>query len=172
MIDLKILKFLDRLRPLIERLGVDYRAMRKILEIKLLMDRRRVPTVIASNKRNDDLDDSNKFLKSLWIYVLMGLILIPFVTMKNNYIYQMSIVFAVVMFFVMSSLISDFSSVLLDIRDKSIIGTKPVGPKTLSMAKNIHILIYIFYITAALVGPVLIVSLFFQGIVFFLVFLL
>lgn len=170
MKDFKIFRFLDKLKPIFEKLGVDYRVMRKILQMKLLMDGRRVPTVFASNNKNEE-DDGNKFLKSLWIYILMGLTLIPFVVMKNNYIYQMSIVFVIVMFFVMTSLISDFSSVLLDIRDKNIIGTKPVDPKTLRLAKTIHISIYMFYITAALVGPALLVSLYSQGILFSIIFL-
>lgn len=172
MKDFKILKFLDKLKPFIEKLGVDYRAMRKILQVKLVMDGRRVPTIFANEKKKDYKDDSNKFLKSLWVYILMGLIMIPFVIMNSSYIYQMTIVFTLVMFFVMSSLISDFSSVLLDLRDKNIIGTKPIGPKTLNLAKTIHISVYIFYVTAALVGPSLLVSLFKQGILFFLVFLL
>ena len=172
MNDFKILRFLDKLKPVFERLDVDYKAMRKILQMKLLMDGRRVPTVFAGNNKNKEDDDGNKFLKSLWIYIFMGLILIPFVIMKSNYMYQMSSVFVIVMFFVMTSLISDFSSVLLDIRDKNIIGTKPIDPKSLRLAKTIHISIYMFYLTAALVGPALLVSLYFQGIKFFILFLI
>lgn len=171
MKDFRVLRFLDKLKPVFEKLGVDYKIMRKILQMKLLMDGRRVPTVFAGNNKNKD-DDGNKFLKSLWIYILMGLILIPFVIMKSNYIYQMSIVFVIIMFFVMTSLISDFSSVILDIRDKNIIGTKPVDPKTLRLAKTIHISIYMFYLTASLVGPALLVSLYSQGIEFFILFLI
>jgi len=170
MKDFKILKFLDKLKPMFEKLGVDYGSMRKILQLKLLLDGRRMPTVFGNEKKKDDRDNSNKFLKSLWIYIIMGLTMIPFVIMKSSYIYQMSIVFGVIMFFIMSSLISDFSSVLLDVRDRNIIGTKPIGPKTLSTAKTIHIAIYMVYVTGALVGPALLTSLYTQGIIFFLVF--
>jgi len=172
MKEFKILGFLDKLKPLFEKLGADYFIMRRILQIKLVMDGRRVPTVFAGKNNDKNADSDNKFFKSLWIYVLMGLILIPFIIMKNNYIYQMSIVFVIVMFFIMTSLISDFSSVLLDIKDKVIIGIRPVDPKTLRLAKTIHISIYMFFITGALTGPALLVSLFTQGIVFFLIFLL
>lgn len=174
MKDFKILGLLDKLKPAFTKLGVEYEIMRKILQVKLLMDGRRVPTVFAANnnKKKDDTDNGNKFVKSLWIYILMGVILIPFVVMKSNYIYQMGTVFTIIMFFIMTSLISDFSSVLLDVKDKGIIGTKPISPKTLRMAKTIHITIYMFYLTAALVGPALIVSIFTQGAVFSLLFLL
>lgn len=170
MKDFKILRFLDMIKPLFEKLGANYKVMRKILQIKLLMDGRRVPTVFTNNKKKEG--DDNKFIKSLGIYFLMGLILIPFIIMKDNYIYQMSIVFVIVMFFIMSSLISDFSSVLLDIKDKNIIGVRPIDPKTLRLAKTIHVSIYMFYITIALVGPALLVSLYTQGILFFFIFLI
>lgn len=171
MTDFRILRFLDKLKPIFEKLGADYTVMRKILQIKLLLDGRRTPTIFAGSKMKAS-QYSNKFLKSLWLYVLFGVILIPFVIMKNNYIYQMGFVFAIVMFFIMTSLISDFSSVLLDIKDKNIIGTKPIGPITIRLAKTIHIFIYMFCMTFALVGPALLVSLFAQGIIFFLTFLL
>jgi ABC-2 type transport system permease protein len=171
--EFKTLKLLDKIRPVFEKMGINYPVMREILALKLLMDGRRVPTVISGNtKRKSDKDEGNKFIKSLWIYILFGLILIPFIMLKSNYIFQMSLVFGIVMFLVTTSLISDFSSVLLDIRDRNIIGTKPVDRKTLSMAKTIHILIYMFFITAALTGPALITSFFIQGPIFFLLFLL
>lgn len=168
--DFKLLKLLDRIKPFFQRMGVDYEVMRRILSVKLIMDGRRVPTVIGNNKKKAK-DDKNMFLGSLWIYMLMGLILIPFIIMKVNYLFQMSLVFGIVMFLIMSSMISDFSTVLLDIRDKSIIGCRPVGRKTISMAKTIHILYYMFALTASLVGPALLASLFFQGPIFFLIFL-
>jgi hypothetical protein len=112
------------------------------------------------------------FFRSLWIYVVMGMMLLPFIIMKSNYVFQMSIVFGIVMFMVMTSMISDFSTVLLDLRDKNIIGVRPVGRNTLSMAKTIHICYYMFVLTAALTGPALIACIIFQGPVFFLMFLL
>ncbi|WP_017414342.1 hypothetical protein [Clostridium tunisiense] len=172
MKDFKFLKFLDKFKFLFRKLGVDYEVMRKILQIKLLMDGRRVPTVFSANdNKKNEKENSNRFLKSLWVYVLMGIILIPFILMESSYLFQMSIVFSVVMFFIMSSLISDFSSVLLDVKDKNIIGTKPVDSRTLNFAKTIHVSLYMFYITTALILPGLIASFSKQGIVFSLMFI-
>ncbi len=164
MKDFKSLKILDKFRGIFEKFGVDYDIMRSILRVKLIMDGRRVPTIINnSSKKKSDSEDPNMFLKSLIMYVIMGLFMIPMVLIGDKYIYMMSIVFAIMMFMVMTSLISDFSSVLLDIRDKNIIASKPVESKTLSMAKAI---------TFAVTGPALIVSLFRRGPIFFLIFLL
>lgn len=175
MKDFKILKILDKFKFVFERLGVDYVVMRKILQVKLLMDGRRIPTALGNSSRKKgetENKDGNNFIKSLWFYALMGLIMIPFVLMGKNYAFQMSLIFGIVMFMVMTSLISDFSSVLLDIRDKNIISSKPVNNITLSMAKGIHIFIYMFFITISLTGFGLIAALIKHGVLFFLVFLL
>jgi hypothetical protein len=173
MKDFYVLKLLDRLKPLFVTLGVDYHKMRRILQIKLIMDGRRVPTVTGNSGKNksDSEDDGNKFLKSLWFYGFMGLIMIPFVILGDNYIFQMSFVFGILMFMIMTSLISDFSSVLLDIRDKNIIFSKPVESRTLSFAKAIHVFIYMFFLTIALAGPALVAALIRHGLVFFTIFL-
>lgn len=170
MRDFKFLKILDLFKPILEKLGIEYSILRKILQMKLIMDGRRVPTILNTSKSGSEEGD-NKFLKSLGLYLLMGLILIPFVWMRYNYIFQMSIVYTVIIFFIMTSLISDFSSVLLDVKDKNIIGTKPVTARTIHLAKTLHIFYYMFSISAALIGPALIVSLYRQGVLFFLVFL-
>ncbi|MFS0784342.1 hypothetical protein [Bacillus sp. 1P06AnD] len=160
MKDFKILYAVDRFRPLLEKVGVDYPVMRNILQLKLLMDARRVPLALGNQTRKKDKEtkDKNMFLSSLWIYALCGLFLIIFVVMNQNIVYQMSLFFAVVMFMLMTSLISDFSSVLLDTKDKNIILSKPVSSATLGMAKTIHLMIYMFYITVCLGGPGLIAS--------------
>lgn len=170
--DFRTLKILDRFKGLFVKFGVDYPNMRKILRIKLMMDQRRVPTIFnqsAKNKKNKDTRKSNSFIGSLWLYALFGLFTIPFILMGNNYIFQMSIFFGIVMFIVMSSMISDFSSVLLDIRDKNILHTKPIDKKTISTAKMVHISIYLFFLTGAIAAIPIIVGLFKQGILFFII---
>ena len=162
------LKFLRLFRGLFIRLGIDYDAMDKILRIKLLMDQRRVPTIFndSSNKK-----EGNHFLKSLWIYALYGLILIPFILLGDNYVFLMSIVFGMTMFILMTSMISDFSTVLLDVRDKNILHTKPINGRTLSAVKVVHVMIYMTLITLSFATLPILVSVFQHGIVFSLVFI-
>ena len=52
-------------------------------------------------------------------------------------------------FIIMTTLIADFSSVLLDVRDRSILSTKPISAKTINAAKFMHIFIYLTYLTIA-----------------------
>ncbi|TYP72033.1 hypothetical protein [Paenibacillus methanolicus] len=179
MRDFASLKLLDRTKRLFAAFGVDYPIMRRMLQVKLTMDSRRVPTVIAqtSNKKKEadtggPLPDVNYFIRSLWLYALLGLILVPFVVMGDNYMFQAAIVFGMFMFLIATSMISDFSSVLLDLRDKSILHTKPVHPRTIHAARTVHILIYLSFLTAALAGPSLLAGAIRHGLAFLLLFLI
>ncbi len=173
MKDYKVLKFLDLFKGVFEKFHIDYSAMRKILQVKLLLDSRRVATVLQnSNSNKEEKKEKNNFIKSLGMYLLLGLVMIPLVLFGNNYLFQMSFVFGIFMFFMMTSLISDFSSVLLDLRDKEILLSKPINNRTLNMAKVLHIFFYVFMITMAIMGPALIVSLIKNGVLFFLIFLM
>lgn len=173
MKDFKILKFMDKFQGLFKSFGIDYNTMRKILQMKLTLDGRKVPTVMNNNNSSKkNKKEGNSFIKSLAFYILLGLVLVPFVISNQNYLFQMSFLFGILMFMMMTVLISDFSSVLLDLRDKDIILSKPVDGKTLSAAKTVHIMIYMFFITFSFTGPSLIVSLFRNGFLFFIIFLL
>lgn len=132
------------------------------------MDGRRLPTIFSQNAKKKDKDTNNQYIKSLWIYVLFGLFMIPFILMGENYLFQMSLFYGIFTFFIMTSMISDFSSVLLDIRDRNILFPKPVDKRTISMTKMVHIVIYLSFLTIALVGIPLIVGLIKHGFLFFL----
>ena len=166
MHDFRSLKFLDYFQIIFNKLGIDYNVMRKILQLKLTMDQRRAPTIFNSSKKKE----GNQFLKSLWLYGLYGLALIPFILLGENYIFQMSIVFGIIMFILMTSMIADFSTVLLDVRDKNILGTKPVNKRTISAAKMVHVIIYMTLLTGAFVGIPFIVMVAIQGVLFSLLF--
>ncbi|MFO1446060.1 hypothetical protein KDN24_23230 [Bacillus sp. Bva_UNVM-123] len=167
MQDYRTLKLLDRFEKVFISFGVDYKIMRRILQVKLTMDGRRVPTIFSQNGKNKE-EKNNQYIKSLWIYVFFSLFLIPFVLMGDNYLFQMSLFFGIFTFFVMTSMIADFSTVLLDIRDRNILFPKPVDRKTISTAKMVHVVIYLSFLTIALVSLPLIVGLVKNGFMFFL----
>lgn len=175
MKDYKILRFLDIFKSFFTKLGVDYESMRKILQVKLLLDARRTSTVNLNNMnqiKKEDNKDKNQFLRGLPIYLFFGLIFIFFVILNDNYIFTMGLAFALFMFFMTITLVSDFSFVLLDVRDKSIILTKPVNSITVNMARVIHIIIYVTFITIAITLPSIIAILFTKSISFLLLYIL
>lgn len=168
MREFKSLKFIALFKGLFKRFGVDYEVMMMILRIKLTMDERRVPTVFNEIGKKKE---GNQFLKSLWIYGIYSLILLPFLFIGENYIFQMSIQFGLILFILMTSMIADFSSVLLDVRDKNVLQTKPIDKKTITVAKTIHILIYMSFVTGAFVALPVFVGLYRHGPLFSLIFL-
>lgn len=167
MRNFRSLRMLDLFQGLFRSFNIDYGTMRKILELKLTMDERRVPTIFSQMKTKE----GNQFLKSLGIYAVYGLMTIPFLFFGDNMMLQMSIFFGIAMFILMTSLIADFSTVLLDIRDKMILNTKPISDRTINAAKVVHIGIYLTLLTIAFLGVPSIVVLAVKGIVFFLIYL-
>lgn len=142
------LKFLDRFENAFLSLGVDYKAMRRILELKLTMDARRIPTALQSNKTIND--EGNKMLRSLWMYALFSIMPGMMAFIPIPIFSKITIIMGISMFLITTTMISDFSSVLLDIRDKNILLAYPVNPKTLAAAKAVHISIYLSLITFSL----------------------
>ncbi len=174
MNEMRSLRVLDRFRKLFDKLGVNYPVMRRILQVKLTMDGRRVPTIIGKSRKKDQQDggtEKNQFFGSLWLYLIFGAFSSMFVALGDNFIFQMSLVFGIFMFMIMTSLISDFSSVLLDIRDRNILSTKPINRRTIAMAKMLHICFYMFFLTGAIAVVPLVVGLIRHGVGFFLLFL-
>lgn len=183
------LKILDKFERLFERMGVNYPMMRRIIQVKLTMDQRRTPTVFAGNAKSgkppayelkngritstDGGSVTRSFLKAMGFYLLIGGIgIAPFLLIRINYMMQLTLIFAIVLFMLTTTLISDFSSVLLDLKDKQILHTKPVDSRTLNMAKWMHIASYMTSLTLALTAIPLAVSLIKNGPVFFALFLL
>ncbi|MEG1254391.1 ABC transporter permease [Clostridium sp.] len=169
MKEFKFLKFLDKFKGVYEKFGVDYEKMILILKIKLTMDERRVPTIMQNNSEKNE--DSNKFFKSLFFYGFMGLFIgmLTFSSINKMYVYTM--VFAMFMFIILTVFISDFSSVLLDVRDRNLIAIRGVNNRTVNAAKITHICYYVFLISVSL-GWLAIIGSFKSGILIGIIFIL
>ncbi|MCG8539037.1 MAG: ABC transporter permease [Clostridia bacterium] len=168
MKDFISLKILDKFSFAFEKFGVDYKIMRKILQIKLIMDCRRVPTIMTSHKKDDE--DKNFLVSSLISYVLVGLVAMVIVISSLSLFVKMSFCLGMILFMITTTMIADFSSVLLDVKDKNILQCRPIDSKTINTAKAIHIFIYIFIITMATAGPSIIAGTIKHGIIFFIIF--
>lgn len=167
MKEFKILKFLDKISSIFVSFGIDYPVMRKILQVKFLMDERRVPTVLMDGKNRKG---KNSFRSALIIYLIAGIFIGLFMIPPFPIFLKMNIVMSMILFMIMTTMVSDFSAVLLDIREKTILLTKPIDSKTLNTAKLIHIISYLFSITMAISGVALIVSGVRYGVLFSLLF--
>ncbi|MBC6005017.1 MAG: hypothetical protein E7C86_06180 [Paeniclostridium sordellii] len=162
------LKILDRFKFLYEKLGIDYEDMRLILRIKLTIDSRKTSALLKNQQIKESL---NQYKIMLLIYTFIGFFMMMIMLMNKNTLISMTIYFTIIMFFMLTTFMSDFSSVILDINDKGILSTRGVSLKTLSASKITHIMIYMIRISMSLSGFSLIASIKY-GLVFSLVFLI
>jgi hypothetical protein len=169
--DFKVLKFLDRFKGYFEKTGVNYPIMRRFLQIMLIMDGRRSITAVANQAASRKKADGSPFTGYMMSYGLLGIFIMMLMIVPFSLFYKMSIILGMIIFMIMTTMISDFSAVLLDVRDKIILTPRPIDSKTLNMAKTLHILVYISTITAIIAGPSLIVGLIKYGLLFALIFI-
>lgn len=161
-----LLRLLDKAAAIFKKNNGDYDQLRMVLKVKLTLDSRNVPTLLSNKK---DIESRNIPLLSMLIYGFMGLIISIFVWIPFQTFYKMNIVLGMIIFMILATMISDFSTVLLDVKDKNILLPRPIKEKTIKLAKTIHILYYLMRITLTLSGPTLIMCIFRYGTGFFLV---
>ena len=170
MKDLTVLKILDKFQSLYKKLGVNYNTMRMILQIKLTMDGRRVSTVMGNSKKKDEGKDKNNYLYLLmfnaFISIFLGLMLMSgMLSMIAT-----NIVIGISIFMMVSLMISDFSAVLLDVKEKNILLPKPIDSKTFNAAKTTHVCIYLMGLSLSLNFIPLVMGTVKHGALFFVIF--
>ncbi|CEO13605.1 hypothetical protein [Paraclostridium sordellii] len=161
------LKIFDKFRFLYEKLGVDYETMRLILSVKLTIDSRKTSNLLTNTNFNES---SNQYKIMQIIYAILGFFMMIFMIISKNTFISMAIYFSMFMFLMLTTFISDFSSVILDVKDKGILAIRGVSLKTINASKVTHIMIYVINTSITLSGFSLIVSLKY-GLIFSLVFL-
>ncbi len=142
-----ILKFVLFIAKTFLKKDVDFEKLKIIAETKLLMDRRRVRVTM---KKQSTKEPSNQLLMTLIVYAIMG-VFIGFVILGlKQIVISMTIFHSYILFMMAMTLITDFSSVLLDTTDNQIVLPRPVNSKTFFVARLVHILVYLLQFTIAL----------------------
>ena len=147
-----ILSLLDRLQPLFRAMGADYGQLRAIVQVKLMMDNRR-SSVSLGRYGKESAEKSNNFTKILGTYAFVGgLISLGMLTRADRDLmfFPLTLQFSYVMALCAMTLISNFSSVILDSSDNQIILPRPVSSRTLWLARIVHITSYLFAIALSL----------------------
>ncbi len=165
------LKILDCFRKTFERFGIDYKLLRIILKTKLTLDSRRAPAINTNNKRKKE-EGQTSLLKGYFLHLFFGLFLAFFIYFIKDEMIRMTYFSGAFFFMTSMYLISDFSFVLLDTKDKNILMTKPLDSRTVSLSKVLHILIYMFRLNAFIAGPSLIAMVMSNGLLVIPIFLL
>ena len=165
------LKILDRFKKIFEGIGINYKLLRIILKTKLTLDMRRAPAINTNNKRKKDEEQTSIF-KGYLLHLIFGVFLAFFIYFIHDEMIRMMYFSGAFFFMTTMYLISDFSFVLLDTKDKNILMTKPLDSKTVSLSKVLHILIYMFRLNAFIAGPSIVVMMMSNGVLSLPIFLL
>ncbi|MCM3748747.1 hypothetical protein M3223_15450 [Paenibacillus pasadenensis] len=174
MNDFAALRLLDRFRGRLAASGYDYAALRVILQAKLTMDGRRPSGLMQSFGKGADPDSVSTrslYFSSLWIYTVLSAFMLPILFIgTRNPMLGMSLLISAQIFLIASLVMSDFAAVMLDTRDRAILGSKPVLPKTAGLARLLYAAHYMFWVVASMTALPLIVLLFLHGPLAFLVY--
>ena len=122
-----LLKLLLSLVKLFVNQGVDFERLKIITQTKLIMDRRRVH---VNYSRQKNKDPKNPLLITLLVYGFFGLMMAAMIVYIHSLVLSMIFFHTYLLFMMSMTLITDFSSVLLDTTDNQIILPRPVNSKT------------------------------------------
>ncbi|MCP9749856.1 hypothetical protein [Ferruginibacter sp. HRS2-29] len=145
--DKLILKVLLGIIHVFTKKDVDFDRLKIIAETKILMDRRRSP---ANYRQKQRKEIKNPLLITLVMYGLLGLFMAMVILARFPLLLGLATFHAYLLFMMAMTLVTDFSSVLLDTTDNVIILPKPVSSRTLFLARVVHILVYLLQFTIAL----------------------
>lgn len=151
-----LLKLLLLPKKLYSNAGINTSQLESILTAKLLMDDRR-PAALAQNRnRKKKKEVSNATLGTMLVSAIMGCVFLFCFALNTTPTAQLTFYFSYFIFMLASTLISDFTSVLIDVRDNYIILPKPVNDRTVLMARLLHIFIHICKLVIPMLVPGLI----------------
>ena len=135
------------------RMGVDALHLRAILTTKLTLDDRRPHPIAQARNRGKQKPVSMATLSTMFMSAVMGFLFLFCFFIGQDTATQLTFYFT--FFFVLLSLtlITDFTSVLIDIRDNFILLPKPVSDKTIVVARLLHIFIHLCKIVVPMSLP-------------------
>jgi hypothetical protein len=143
VINKAFLKFALLPSAMYRKLGVNTLQLRSILQTKLTIDDRRPNAMQQTSYRKKDKPITAATIGTMIISALMGLLYLLAFGIGDDMITHLTVYFTLFFFMLSATLISDFTSVLIDVRDNYIILPKPVNDRTFMAARLLHIFIHI-----------------------------
>ena len=134
-----LLSLFHPFRSFIQASGADYEQFIRIVELKLTLDDRK------QNLKNNSGKEQSLILQSLsqivlgFVFSLVSMIIIDEFTFYF-------VMHTIIMVMLAMMIISEFSTILFDTSENSIIQPLPIKGNTLSMARNAHVLLYLLFI--------------------------
>jgi hypothetical protein len=142
--------------PVLQKMNVNMDHLRAILVAKLTMDNRR-PAAFQQMKMSKEKKELNQAtLKTMFVSLIMGLFFLMSFAIGNDITTKLTFFFSMFIFMLAATLITDFTSVLIDTRDNFIILPKPINDVTFVTARLIHIAIHINKLLLPMALPTLV----------------
>jgi len=153
IINIFLLRLVLLPRKLYKKLGINTAQLQTILTTKLLIDDRRPNSFQQASGKRKDKVPTTATLGTMFLSVVLGATFLFSFSVGDNIVTQLTLFFSMFIFMLAATLISDFTSVLIDVRDNYIILPKPVNDKTVVVARLLHIFIHICKIVLPMVLP-------------------
>ncbi|ULQ55279.1 hypothetical protein KJS94_11565 [Flavihumibacter rivuli] len=139
---------------LYRKLGINTEQLRTILQYKLIMDDRRPNSLQQTQGRKKNSSIKYASIGTMLISLVMGVLYLSVFVLGADEVTKMNAFFTAFIFLLASMLISDFTAVLIDVRDNFIILPKPVNDRTVVMAKLLHILVHLGKVVIPMCIPI------------------
>jgi ABC-2 type transport system permease protein len=127
--------------PLLQKAGVNTNQLHTILRVKLLMDNRR-PRTLFAKKRSNTSSVTNPWMVTFFT-LLMGVLISMVLFFTDVPLAGHTFYFTIFMILMCFTLVSDFTTVLIDTRDQFILLPRPVDDRTIAVSRILHISIYV-----------------------------
>ena len=158
-----LLKLVLLPQKLYSKNGIDTIQLQSIVTTKLLIDDRRPASLMQNSIRKKQKKEVNKAtLSTMLVSAIMGCVFLLCFVINATITAQLTFYFTYFIFLLSATLISDFTSVLIDVRDNYIILPKPINDRTILLARLLHIFIHI----SKLMLPMLLPGIIYIGIYF------
>lgn len=146
------LRFILLFNAFWKQLGIDPYQLEAILETKIAMDSRRA-SLFNTSARGTKKELKNQDWVNIGIFLFMGLMFMTFLITFEDKVTALMLYFTAWLVLLAFTLISDFTEVLIDIRDNYTILPQPVNDRTLTAARIFHIGIYLSSLVVAFMLP-------------------
>lgn len=147
------LKFVLLPLPWYVRMGVNTAQLKSILTTKLILDDRRPRPLAQMQRKKERKPASMATLGTMLMSALTGFLFLFCFFLTKDTATQLTMYFTFFFVFLSLTLITDFTTVLIDVRDNYILLPKPVSDKTVVVARLLHIFIHLCKIVVPMCLP-------------------
>ncbi|RND42434.1 hypothetical protein FAM18132_00362 [Lacticaseibacillus paracasei] len=153
----KTFAWLARFRPLLEKRGIQFDQLRLILATKRLLAAREssgLGSMFNKRKRGQDASIKTAFLWNLFFGLILGLLMF----LPTSILTTFTLFMTIQLLTSFLAILTTYSSLILDARDRSVFASRGVNDQTLSFARLINICFYLGMTLLAMGGPGLVMA--------------